>query len=339
MAWVSRKVVKGHPYWVVGWRDGEGKQRSRSCGDEGEANNLRLAIEGGGVLARPVVAEGVSVGEAVARWVLDRASGSRETARSYLSIGRAFCGHVGPQVPVAAVRQADVQAWKQARVAEGKKGSTVRANLKAMKAFFGWAMRQGLVVADPTVGIDVPRSRRALPRWIDEARTGELIGALAGDVEADPDWLAVVLLAVRMGLRRGEILGLRWEDVHLAEGLLEVRRTKSRDQRRLPIHREVAGVLGGRERAGPWVFGSRYGDPTRQGSSVALSKGLNRWLSRGGWGVGLHGLRHSFATQLALRGASALQLREWLGHSSLSTTLLYVQAAGGDAGLLGRLGS
>jgi integrase len=246
-------------------------------------------------------------------------------------------------LPLAAVSTDDCQRFREARGREVAV-NTVRRELKSVRAFFGWCVRLGLLERNPAAGVEIPRGRRNLPRWIDGETTARLLADLAGDDEADPDWLLMALLAVRQGMRRGEILGLRWEDVHLEDGLIEIRMSKSKDPRRLPLHGEVARVLGAREgeRRGP-VFLARY-DGAGVGLSFDSPKRLNGWLRRKGYGVGLHGLRHSWATQLALAGASALDLRGWLGHSSLATTLLYVQATGHGAeglirGLGGRAGS
>jgi integrase/recombinase XerD len=337
-----KKCGTGREYWVVYWRDPEGKQRSRNVPDEVTGKELvaRLDRAGTGKLAarrkeaglEDVFLSSIGLEETLVRWVEDRAVSSEATARSYLSIARKFLAHVG-DVPLSSVTTNDVQTFRERRAGVVER-NTLRNNLKVLGAFFAWCVRIGLMEKNPADGVDVPRLRRGLPKWIDEATTARMLRELAADPQAEPDWHLVALLAVRQGLRRGEVLGLRWDDIHLDQNLIEIRVTKSKDPRRLPLHPEVREALSARPRDGANVFAARYAVHRGTGASSAITRGLNGWLRRNGYSVVLHGLRHSWATQLALRGASALQLREWLGHSDLDTTLLYVQAASRDSGAL-----
>ena len=121
---------------------------------------------------------------------------------------------------------------------------------------------------------------------------------------------ALAHLAVRTGMRRGELLALTWDDVDFDDGFLTVRRTFSGDvlsapknnrTRYIPLTRDTLEVLRGLPRASEFVFGQRPGKPADSDPMVRV---LRRTLDRGGVRLpvpfGLHMLRHTFAT-LALR--------------------------------------
>lgn len=149
-------------------------------------------------------------------------------------------------------------------------------------------------------------------------------------------WRTMVLLALRAGLRQGEILALEWEDVDLARGVLHVHRsvwcgelgtTKGGRARDVPIGDELRAALRDlpSRRAGRLVF---PGDGDKH-----LTKNACKWplwsacrragVRRLGW----HKLRHTFASHLVMRGASLKVVQELLGHATIEMTMRYAHLA------------
>lgn len=144
--------------------------------------------------------------------------------------------------------------------------------------------------------------------------------------------LAACLLAGEVGLRRGEILAVRWEDIDLVAGRLTVCRQlrkgyegtpKGGRRRVVPLTSGVLAVL----KALPQVRRGRVictpeGEPVAE---AALNHGIYRVCRRAGLQErGWHVLRHSFATHLAHFGVNPWRLQAWLGHSSINMTMRYV---------------
>jgi integrase len=144
--------------------------------------------------------------------------------------------------------------------------------------------------------------------------------------------LVAILLAGDAGLRLGEVLGLRWEDVDLIAGRLTVARQirkgvegtpKGGRRRSVPISGALATAL----RALPQVRVGRV-VCSQEGIAVAeaaLKHGIYRVCRRAGlrersW----HVLRHTFATDAARFGVNPWRLQAWLGHSTINMTLRYV---------------
>jgi len=167
---------------------------------------------------------------------------------------------------------------------------------------------------------------------------------------ADPDWRPMILLAMRTGLRQGELLELRWDDVDLVKGMLRVRRSiwkgqittpKGRKPREVPLSDEARAALRSLPSrfAGALVFpapGAGAGTTPAAGATPGaaapgrhLTKGeckhpLYRACRRAGLRrIGWHVLRHTFASHLAMRGVPMKAIQELLGHTTLEMTMRY----------------
>lgn len=143
----------------------------------------------------------------------------------------------------------------------------------------------------------------------------------------------LVLLGGDAGLRRGEIIGLEWADIDLKRGLLtvagsvwagQVTATKGMEHRHVPLTKRLAAAL------------SANRHYTDEGEPVT-AKIIQRWLVRAQQLAGLrakggvHILRHTFCSHLAMRGAPALSIQKLAGHKNLQTTLRYMHLASGEA--------
>ncbi len=208
----------------------------------------------------------------------------------------------------------------------GGSSATVAQRLAAMRSYFRWAMREGLITEDPTELLARPRVRGSLPRVLEPLETEALVENPIG--EATLRNRAILELAYGAGLRVSELAGLDVADVNCEEGLVQVRMGKGRKDRRVPLGPPgVAAVLALLESQGGGAFrkgalflnpaGGRLG--TRSIYTIVHRSGVKNGLS----GVHPHALRHSFATHLLQNGADIRSIQEMLGHASLSTTQRY----------------
>ena len=137
----------------------------------------------------------------------------------------------------------------------------------------------------------------------------------------------MVLLALNTGMRRGELFSLKWSDVDLAAGVVTVRAAsaKSGQTRRIPLNSEAASVLTAwcklatEDLVFPGRDGARLTNVSKSwGGVVKLAKLV---------GFNFHDLRHSFASKLVQGGTDLNTVRTLLGHSEISTTLIYAHLA------------
>ena len=119
------------------------------------------------------------------------------------------------------------------------------------------------------------------------------------------------------GMRRGEVLGLTWERVDRARGVVLLDATKSGKRREVPLNSRADAVLArrGSKRSG-LVFGTRRWDHFRRAWENAVERAKLADFH-------FNDLRHTFASWAVQRGASLQEVKDLLGHHSLAMTLRY----------------
>lgn len=151
--------------------------------------------------------------------------------------------------------------------------------------------------------------------------------------QASGQYLEMLLLALRAGLRQGEIRALQWESIDWATRSLVVRHSlcdrnmslvepKNGRTRRIPLDSEIWELLFARRQNSGFVFIN----PERHApyTSHRIVDDLRRMCEKAGvQTVAWHALRHTFATQLAMRGVPLTVMKELLGHSSITMTMRY----------------
>ena len=152
---------------------------------------------------------------------------------------------------------------------------------------------------------------------------------------ADPAWRTVLLVAIKAGLRQGELIGLQWNDLDLAQGLLHVRRTiwrghegtpKGGRERTVELPRSVVDALKShRHLRGRFVFCQEDGKPLTAGMMTAplrralQAAGITREQGQIGW----HDLRHTYGSHLAMKGVPLKVIQELMGHATIQMTERY----------------
>lgn len=218
--------------------------------------------------------------------------------------------------------------------------NTVRNHLNVLGAVFGHAVKRGWSATNPMDRVDRPRPGPVNDdvRYLDEGELEALLRAARNDYLGHIDRV-LWLTAAMTGLRRGELLALRWRDVDWAAGLIRVRRglqrggsigapKTRRGSRATPMPNRVAGALDQHHGASPWqgdddlVFAhpatGRVYDPAR------VYKRYKQGLRDAGLrDLRFHDLRHTFGVRMAAAGAPMRHIQGWMGHASVTTTEIY----------------
>ncbi len=216
----------------------------------------------------------------------------------------------------------EIERFKSAQLTSDAKPKSINNRLTVLRRMFVIANEWGKLTNIPKVRWlkTPPQAFRFLS--FDEAERV---------VDAAGDWKAMILIALRTGLRHGELLALRWDDVDLVTSRLLVRRTawrgsegspKGGRSREVPLSPEALATmrtLPSRFRAS-YVFGN---------GAVRLTAGETKWpvwsackragVERCGW----HVLRHTFASHLVMRGVPLKAVQELLGHATMEMTMRY----------------
>ncbi|HET7128644.1 MAG TPA: site-specific integrase [Gaiellaceae bacterium] len=221
----------------------------------------------------------------------------------------------------------DVQDLADRMLASGCDPSTIRNTLNPLRALFRRAVARGEVAVNPVTGVELPSIRGRRDRVASPSEAAALIGAVRDDDRA------VWATAFYAGLRLGELLALRDEDVDLDAGVIRVERSwdphvgviepKSRAGRRaVPIVAALRPHLAARKLRRPGSGSFFLGDHERPFNRNALVNRANRaWEHAGLSPIGLHECRHTFASILIAAGVNAKALSTYVGHSSIQITL------------------
>jgi integrase/recombinase XerD len=210
--------------------------------------------------------------------------------------------------------------------------ATVKVHATAVRSFFRFLLQRAEIEVELTSSILPVANWRAasVPKFLPAEEVEQVLAAVdRRDATGLRDYAILVLLA-RLGLRAGEVVRLRLEDIDWRAGELLVR-GKAGVQDRLPLLEEVGAALAAYLEVRPpsssrCVF-VRARAPYRGFATVhAIGTIASRALRRGGLPRrGAHVFRHSLATAMLRRGASMDEVAEVLRHRSLATTEIYAK--------------
>ncbi|MCA9709639.1 MAG: site-specific integrase [Myxococcales bacterium] len=259
----------------------------------------------------------------------NRPSTVREKRRA---LRRGMLEHIG-HLRLDQITARHVEGYKARRKSDGVGPKTINEELAILSKILGYAEEIGELTTPP------PKIRRLKvpPSTFDFLDFDEAERLVKAAARAPDPWCAMVPVALWSGLRLGELRGLRWDDVDLVAARLHVRQAaddrnelhppKSGRARVVDLPKRAVAVLREhRHRRGPFVFCREDGSILGQGLcgkkreggplvSICGTAGLRR--------IGWHALRHTYASHLVMRGATLMEVRELLGHSSLDMTMRY----------------
>ena len=230
--------------------------------------------------------------------------------------------------------EADFHAYAVARHAASK-ATTANRRLTVFKRYFRWAVRERLLLVDPTLRLLAARQPLRVPKTLSEAQVEALLAAPDVSTPLGLRDRAMLELMYASGLRVSELVGLKSVHVGLAEGALRATGKGARE-RLVPFGEEAhawlqrylaearGAILGGQVSDALFVT-ARGGPMTRQ----MFWKLIKQHALRGGVQVPLspHTLRHAFATHLLNHGADLRAVQMLLGHADISTTTIYTHVA------------
>jgi integrase/recombinase XerC len=213
---------------------------------------------------------------------------------------------------------------------------TVARKVSALRRYFDWLRRTGVIVTDPSQRLSAPGGDGRLPRVLSHSELEVLLDAPPARVAHDPEAVrlrddAVLELLYGSGLRVAELCGLRPDDIDLDRRLVTVW-GKGSKQRQVPISVPAAEAVAG------WLQRGRHAMVTEATPTDAVllnrngrrlgPRDVRRILDhRSSAPTHPHALRHSFATHLLDGGADLRVVQELLGHSSLQTTQVYTHVS------------
>ena len=332
------KVGYRGSYWVD---TAEGPKRRYITGETREdvAEKLAKAISD---RADGLVfdAGSTTTGQYLTRWLSDSVHGTVQGS-TYRSYGRVVDGHLVPgvgRVKLAKLRPDHIRRLYRSMLDAGKATRTVQYAHTLLKRALAQAVMDGLIPRNAAEAVRPPKLKRDEIQPLNADQVRALLDA------SDERSCALYTVAVRTGMRPGEILALRWSDVDLEAGTVQINRALSegefstpktpRSRRRISLSPATVATLKAHRKgqleecmakAGLWedhglVFPSSVGTPKSQ-------RNLNREFKNAAKRAGLpdhfklYDLRHTCATLLLARNVHPKYVQELLGHASIAQTL------------------
>jgi integrase len=301
-----------------------------------------LAQARGGTLPG-MVRTGVTFAEACEQyleWLPHERQRRPSTLRDYRSIIRTHLLPSFSDVPVEDITVADCEHWRAKLGAGGTLNN--RTKVKIMTVFFGVmerARKTYKLPLNPVRDLEKPVQRHRIDIQV---FSPEEVMALVRAADSEQD-AAIYLTAAFTGLRRGEIVALRWRDVDFARSHVRVCASytegaltapKSGRIRSVPMAPDVATTLARLTRREHWTADDDLVFPGQGGAHLDASALYRRYklaLRRAGLrDLRFHDLRHTFGTQV-IGTASILKVKEWMGHVDVDTTMRYLHFAPSEA--------
>ncbi len=208
-----------------------------------------------------------------------------------------------------------IEKFKIERLKEVKP-DTVNKDLACLKTMFNKAMDWGCFDAvNPVSKVSFLKSENKRLRYLEKEEIPILVEHCGGHLKP------IVIVALNTGMRKGELLSLKWQDVDFRRETIQLLKTKNNKVRHIPMNNAVKDALLSvrKNPESPYVFTNRQGtmllDVKRSFTTALKKSGIKSFR--------FHDLRHTFASQLVMSGVDLNTVRDLLGHSTLEMTLRY----------------
>lgn len=209
-----------------------------------------------------------------------------------------------------------------------RKNSTVRRYLAALLHTLTVAVKEWQWLDDsPMRKVTKPREPRGRMRFLSDEERTRLLDAC--QVSRNPYLYTVVVLALATGARKGELLSLRWPDVDMKRVTLTFHQTKNGERRAVPLTGQALALI--RQHAKVRRLDTALVFPDASGKRpLGIREAFEGAIERAGiTDFRFHDLRHSFASYLAMNGASLLEIADVLGHKTLAMVKRYAHLSEG----------
>jgi integrase len=217
-----------------------------------------------------------------------------------------------------------IEKYKTMRKGEGAKPATINHELACLRHLFTMAMKWGKAGANPGREVKLLKEPEGKDRILTYEEEERLLAYVRSRTKSK-HLEAIIITALNTGMRKGEILALKWGNVDLRNGYITVEKTKNGEIRKIPMNKLLTTTLKNVKQAGHspvYVFatedeedGKPYGDVKR-----AWWKALEETKIEG---FRFHDMRHTFGSRLGMAGVDIKTIQELMGHKDIKMTMRY----------------
>ena len=269
---------------------------------------------------------GLVLGDAISRY-REHSKAHHRSFSTYVDNGLAVLEHaLGSTIPLKDVTTAHLEKMKLRRLEDDKVAkSTVDKNVSVAKSFFNWCVTQGITNSNPVKKVKLFHEDNERVRFLDPDTE---YPKLLAEVRKGPWYLEpIVMLDLNTGLRRRNLLDLRWDQVDFSRRIIRIEsRTKNGRPLNLPLNETAVRTLravhtktGDQPHVFTHIEGRFEGEPVTD-IKIAFNGAVRRAKIQN---FRFHDLRHTFCSWLALRGVPLTAIQKLAGHASIKMTLRY----------------
>lgn len=245
----------------------------------------------------------------------------KESYKRDVVIGESLKKYFGMK-PIGEIRPIDIKDWRRKRLQHvTKKGTpikkaSVNRELAFMKTMFNLALEWGYVDENPAEKVKLLRGEERRLRILSKDEISKLINSSAEHLKP------ILVTAISTGMRKSEILNLKWKHIDFSNGFILVVNSKNGDARNVPLSpflRETLIQQKREESLEEYIFTRKNGSRIR-----CIKEAFNAACARAGIvDFRFHDLRHTAASLLAAGGCDIITLQHILGHKTLAMTQRY----------------
>ncbi|EPS0664141.1 integrase [Vibrio parahaemolyticus] len=255
--------------------------------------------------------------------------------QSYQSIANTFAFLADK--PLEDIKAWDIQQWVTEKRKLGRAPATIEYTFNRLKAALNRAVEWEFIESHNLSSVKIAKEDNTRIRYLSESEEAALLSALAtreaqlcedNDAHQYADFFTpLITLAMHTGMRKGEMLTLRWESVSFENRYLTIlsENAKSKKKRTIPMNDTVFNMLSQwrvQNLNEEYVFvheGKRVSFFQYPWQNLLKAAGIENFR--------FHDLRHHFASKLVMAGVDLNVVRELLGHADLKMTLCYAHLA------------
>ena len=305
-------------YYILFQHEGKRRWKSTNCTVKCEALRALMAFETLFESSSKPASLSKFTSEYLEHARVNHAKGTVEIARIALDHLRTVAG----DLLLSSLTYQHLDRYKSKRLTEVSPVS-VNVELRALRSILNVALRWNLIETNPFSKMQLVRTPDNPPSYLSKDHFQALLAIVK------ESWMKeVVVFAVLTGMRRGEIVNLRWQDVDLSRRVIHIQssptfRTKQGKRRTIPLGEVASQLLLSKATKviSEYVF-------TKKGTKIVESWLTHRFKSyvrtaKLGEQLHFHSLRHTFASWLVQDGVSIYEVQKLLGHASISVTQMY----------------
>ncbi len=346
----SLQIKGGKYYAVISYKNETGKRKQKWIGANLTVKGNKRRAED---FLQKVLAQSIGMAETVPDilfcdymklWAnMQKAKVEESTWQGYQNV---INKHVYPYFSAKKMKLRDLSAgsiseYYHFKLSEGLSPSTIKKHHANIRKCLQYALTEDLISVNYADRVELPKAEQYNASFFDAQQIKILLEKAKGsDIEH------IIILCVYYGLRRSEVLGLKWDAVNFNDNTIRIcntvtymknicekERTKNKASNRtlplIPAVREYLTKLKEHQSENRSLFGNSYYDSAyicvkKDGSRItpyAASSKFSSFLKRNRLPhIRLHDLRHSCASLLIAQGVDIKIIQEWLGHSSIATT-------------------